>query len=171
MMNGPPVMSARFRLRELLERRGISQSDFAKQAGLSFATVNRLCTNATGQVSLDTLDRVATALGVEIGDIIEQDAKRKRRKRVRSQRYVWWRYGDFRSAGDQAIAECKKEHGGKDVGEPDVRHTEKGSETTLLAASGEWWRDYMGVHGKAWTGPITEEQALDLIDPKPPLGG
>lgn len=74
----PSLMTARFRLRELLEAAGISQSEFAKQAGLSFATVNRLCTNATGQVSLDTLDKIATALDVPIGDIIEHEGKRRR---------------------------------------------------------------------------------------------
>ena len=68
-------MAARFRLREVLEAAGISQSDFARQADLSFATVNRLCTNATGQVSLETLDKILAALAaadvrVGIGDVI-----------------------------------------------------------------------------------------------------
>lgn len=72
-------MTARFRLRELLEERGISQSEFAKQADLSFATVNRLCTNATGQVSLETLDKIAAALDVEIGDLIIRETKKRGR--------------------------------------------------------------------------------------------
>lgn len=53
---------ARFRLRELLEAAGVNQSEFAKLSDVSFSTVNRLCTNATGQVSLETIDKVLTAL-------------------------------------------------------------------------------------------------------------
>lgn len=72
-------MTARFRLRELLEERGISQSDLAKLADVSFATVNRLCTNATGQVSLETLDKIAAAIGVEPGELIVRVPDKKKR--------------------------------------------------------------------------------------------
>lgn len=71
-------MTTIFRLRELLEKRGITQSELARLSGVSFATINRLCTNATAQVSLDTLDRIANALGVEPGDLIARDPKRRR---------------------------------------------------------------------------------------------
>ena len=83
MLETLPPVTARFRLRELLERHGISQSDLARQAELSFATVNRLCTNATGQVSLETLDKIISALRaagtrVEVGDVIEVTPDRRR---------------------------------------------------------------------------------------------
>jgi transcriptional regulator with XRE-family HTH domain len=55
-------MSPEFRLRDLLDDAGISQSDFAKIADLSFATVNRLCRNTTAQVHLETLDKILRAL-------------------------------------------------------------------------------------------------------------
>jgi transcriptional regulator with XRE-family HTH domain len=71
-------MTARFRLRELLEARGVSQSQLARDAGVSFATVNRLCTNATEQVSLATLDKIAGVLGVAPGDLIEHVKKGRR---------------------------------------------------------------------------------------------
>lgn len=76
---------ARFRLRELLEEAGIGQTDIAKRADVSFATVHRLWQNATGQVSLETLDKLAlalsTALGrsIEPGDLIEREGKKRRR--------------------------------------------------------------------------------------------
>lgn len=57
----------RFRLRELLEEAGVGQSEFAKAAHVSFATVNRLCTNATAQVSLETLDKIANELSKQLG--------------------------------------------------------------------------------------------------------
>jgi DNA-binding Xre family transcriptional regulator len=55
-------MSARFGLREVIERADISQSELARMTGLSFATIHRLCTNATAQVHLETLDKIMSAL-------------------------------------------------------------------------------------------------------------
>jgi transcriptional regulator with XRE-family HTH domain len=79
------MTAPRFRLREVLEEAGISQTDFAREADLSFATINRLCTNATAQVSLETLDRIMTALEkrghrVSLDDLIEREAAKRRGK-------------------------------------------------------------------------------------------
>jgi transcriptional regulator with XRE-family HTH domain len=80
-------MTARFRLREILEAAGISQTDIAREADVSFATVNRLCTNATEQVSLRTLANLSGALKrlsgrrVEPGDLIERVAEKKGKRR------------------------------------------------------------------------------------------
>lgn len=73
-------MTARFRLREMLEAAGMSQTQLARDSGVSFATVNRICTNATEQVSLKTLDAIAAVLGIQPGDLIEGE-KSKRGKR------------------------------------------------------------------------------------------
>jgi DNA-binding Xre family transcriptional regulator len=77
-------MVARFILRDLLEEHGISQSTLARDSGLSPATINRLCVNATAQVSLETLDKVIAALrkaGIQatVADIIavEPDSRRR----------------------------------------------------------------------------------------------
>ena len=72
-------MPTKFRLRDILEARGISQTELARLAGVAFATVNRMCTNATGQVSLATLDKIADALGVKPGDLIAKETKRGKR--------------------------------------------------------------------------------------------
>lgn len=71
-------MAIRFRLAEELGDR-MTQGELAQQAGLHIATVNRLCANATQQVSLKTLDRISTVLGCEPGDLIEREKKRRRR--------------------------------------------------------------------------------------------
>ena len=81
----PIGMAARFRLRELLEDAGVSQSEFARASGLSFATINRLCNHPPEQVALATVDKVLSALvasGHEVGvaDLIEWTAPPKRRK-------------------------------------------------------------------------------------------
>lgn len=63
-------MTVRFRLRELLEAAKLGQSELSRTSGVSFATINRMCTNATRQVSLDVLEDLCAALRVEPGEII-----------------------------------------------------------------------------------------------------
>lgn len=67
------MTSARFRLQELIDERGTSQSALARDSGVSFATVSRMCRNVSAQVSLDTLARLARALGDDVapGDLVE----------------------------------------------------------------------------------------------------
>ena len=72
-------MTLRFRLAELLERRGLSQAELVRLSGVSQRTVTRLCGNQTGQVSLAILERLATALGVDPGDLIAGPGKRRKR--------------------------------------------------------------------------------------------
>lgn len=69
------VVTIRFRLRALIDKAGMSQSELSRRSGVSFATINRMCTNATATVALETLDRLATALGVEPGELFERPRK------------------------------------------------------------------------------------------------
>ena len=69
-------MAATFKLDKTLAEHGISQTQFAKDSRLSFATINRICTNATAQVSLKTLDRIMKAffkrnIKATLSDIVE----------------------------------------------------------------------------------------------------
>ena len=70
-------MTTRFRLADELGDR-MTQVELAQRAGLSFATVNRLCTNHSAQVALETLDRISTVLGCEPGDLIERKGRRRK---------------------------------------------------------------------------------------------
>ena len=70
-------MVTRFRLDEELGDQ-MTQTELARQADVSFATVNRLCTNATAQVSLETLDKLSTTLGCEPGDLIVRKGRRRK---------------------------------------------------------------------------------------------
>ncbi len=69
----------RFRLRQILKARKVSQSELARMSGVSFATVNRMCTNATETVALDTLERLSKALGVAPGELLERVPAKARR--------------------------------------------------------------------------------------------
>ena len=68
-----------FRVAEVLAKAGLTQAALARQTGLGVQTINRLCNNTTAQVSLHTLDRIATVLSVEPGDLIVREASRKKR--------------------------------------------------------------------------------------------
>ena len=75
----------RFRLQELIDAKGTSQSALSRDSGVSFTTISRMCRNVTAQVSLETLGRLARALGddVEPGNLVEfaPDARRAKRSR------------------------------------------------------------------------------------------
>ena len=75
----------RFRLQELIDAKGTSQSALSRDSGVSFTTISRMCRNVTAQVSLETLGRLARALGedVEPGDLIEFTPDTRRAKRAR----------------------------------------------------------------------------------------
>lgn len=76
-MTSPPVetMPVRFRLKALLEKAGMSQTEAARLSGVSYATINRMCTNATAQVSLDVLDKLSKLLKCAPGDLFETTRK------------------------------------------------------------------------------------------------
>jgi hypothetical protein len=73
---------------------------------------------------------------------------------------------------DQAIAACAAEHAGTAVGRPTVviHRDGEGHVFTGIEASGAWWLEYMRVHAKGWTGPISRDHASDILDPQAPLG-
>ena len=75
-------MAARFRLQELLDERGLTQSELSRRSGVSLTTINRMCKNITGQVSLRTLDSLASVLQVEPGTIIASVPAKRRRSRA-----------------------------------------------------------------------------------------
>ena len=73
-------MAVRFRLKELLEEAGMSQSELARRSGVSYPTVNGMVGNGTTRVDLATLDAISKALGCEPGDLLERERKRSRVK-------------------------------------------------------------------------------------------
>ena len=69
----------RFRLRRFLKRHAMSQGELSRRSGVSIATVNRIATNSTRRVDLDTLDRLSAALGCEPGDLLVRKKEKRRR--------------------------------------------------------------------------------------------
>ena len=70
------AMAAQFCLADLLGRSeedgGMSQSELARRSGVSLVTINAIANGRTVQVKLDTLDKLARALKVEPGELIER---------------------------------------------------------------------------------------------------
>jgi putative transcriptional regulator len=55
----------------------MSQSELARQSGVSLVTVNKISQNRSNQVSLRTLDALSKVLKCEPGDLLEREPKRK----------------------------------------------------------------------------------------------
>lgn len=72
-------MGTRFRLAELLEAAGpsMNQSELARRSGVSIVTINSIANNRTKQVSLATLDSIARVLGIEPGELLEREPKKR----------------------------------------------------------------------------------------------
>ena len=71
-------MAVRFRLRELLAERGMSQTDLQTRTGLAYSTVNDLFNNKPRRVELETLDVLCEILDCSIGDLLERVPEKKR---------------------------------------------------------------------------------------------
>jgi DNA-binding Xre family transcriptional regulator len=72
-------MPVRFRLQALLDAYDppMSQSELARRSGVSLVTVNAIANNRTKQVSLETLDALSRALGVEPGELLESTSRKR----------------------------------------------------------------------------------------------
>ena len=71
-------MTVRFRLRELLDERGMSQTELQGRTGLAYSTVNDLYNNKPRRVELETLDVLCEVLNCSIGELLERVADKKR---------------------------------------------------------------------------------------------
>lgn len=73
------IMTVRFRLREFLEERGITQTEVHVKTGLAFSTVNALCNNKPSRIELDTLNLLCNTLNCSLEDIIEHVPEKKKK--------------------------------------------------------------------------------------------
>ena len=78
---------------------------------------------------------------------------------------VWSKDGDCRVKADHALAQNRREHGGRVEGEPEVFYRPYGQRPkTFVAARDAWWQEYMRVHGAGWVGPIEwDDESISMI--------
>ena len=66
---------AKLRIKEVAEAKGVKQSHLQIAAAVTPPLLNRYWNNKTKAIDLAELEKIATALGVEPGDLIISDAK------------------------------------------------------------------------------------------------
>lgn len=59
------------RVREVAQAKGISQSKLARRADIDVKTVRRIFRNPTEIITTETLDKLATALQVDLSELIK----------------------------------------------------------------------------------------------------
>jgi len=68
------------RIKALRNERGLTQVQLAQLVGVRQATINDLENNRSRRIELDLLERLASALGVQAGDMFEMgDTPRRHR--------------------------------------------------------------------------------------------
>ena len=62
---------ARLRIREIAEQKGMSMGQLSRKADVTIGVVRKLWNNDQHNAEFLTLQKIATALGVEVRDLIE----------------------------------------------------------------------------------------------------
>ena len=55
-----------------MERRGVTRYELAKRTGIHYQVIDNYYKNKVRRYDSDLLDRICTALGCTVGDILEQ---------------------------------------------------------------------------------------------------
>jgi len=63
-----------FRIKELCSSKGVSQKDLGQKIGVSPTSLSRISTGEQ-KPSIDTLEKIATALGVEVSELFAAPAE------------------------------------------------------------------------------------------------
>ena len=64
---------ARLRIREVAEARGFSMGKLQRDAGVTMKVIQRVWRDANHDISFNTLKKLATALGVPVRDLIDEE--------------------------------------------------------------------------------------------------
>jgi DNA-binding Xre family transcriptional regulator len=62
----------RLRVKEIAEQKGFNMSSLSRAADVNFRTIKNIYRNPYKEVNLSTLSKIAKALGVSTGDLIEE---------------------------------------------------------------------------------------------------
>jgi putative transcriptional regulator len=71
-------VAIRFRLRELLDARQMTQTDLQFRTGLAYSTISDLFHNKARRVDVGTLDAICTALECGVADVLEHVPESRR---------------------------------------------------------------------------------------------
>jgi putative transcriptional regulator len=74
-------MAIRVRLRGLLEKRGMAQTELQARSGLGYSTINALYHEKTERIEFATLQKLCEVLECEVGDLLELVPESRRARR------------------------------------------------------------------------------------------
>jgi putative transcriptional regulator len=66
-------MKVRIKLAEILEKRGISGREFARQTGIRHPTIHEMCRNESKSLPVENIAKICEVLGIGIDQLIELD--------------------------------------------------------------------------------------------------
>src|SRR5438309_7778046 len=72
------AMAIQVRLRDLLLKRGMAQTELQARSGLGYSTINALYHGKTERVEFATLEALCEVLDCGVGEILEHVPERKR---------------------------------------------------------------------------------------------
>ena len=64
------VIDMKIMLSQMLDEKGVSQNQLAKDTGISLNTLRNLNHGRTTRISFDTLEKICDRLGCAVGDIL-----------------------------------------------------------------------------------------------------
>jgi putative transcriptional regulator len=73
-------MAIRVRLRDLLEERGMAQTELQARSGLGYSTINALYHEKTERIEFTTLEKLCEVLDCDVGEILERAPEKKRER-------------------------------------------------------------------------------------------
>jgi len=74
-------MAIRLKLREILDTRGMLQTELQALRGLGYSSINAMYNGKTERISFGTLDTLCRTLRCEVGDILEYEPESRRSRR------------------------------------------------------------------------------------------
>lgn len=135
-------MDIAFRLRELLEQRGLKQSRMAELAGLPNETVNRIVRGVTKNPGVVTMTRIADALGVTVGWFLgEKGYEFSAEDRAEVRRFIDWGQGILKATQTEKTELQPSNASAVALGRPPVRSPRRGRATPVSATD---WRESFG---------------------------
>lgn len=72
-------MATSFRLKQVLEEKGMSQMELMRRTGVSQARISEIYSGKAKAVSLSVLDKFASALNVSVHALIEESPSKRRK--------------------------------------------------------------------------------------------
>jgi transcriptional regulator with XRE-family HTH domain len=72
---------ARLRIKEIAEAKNIKQSQLQLDARVNPPVLNRYWNNKTSTIDLDIIEKIATALGVDVRELLESGSRPARQQK------------------------------------------------------------------------------------------